>query len=105
VSLRLASVPPLFRSGGFDLGRSWTAFEQLSPVQVETLRVRHGRWIRVHPEDRGELARYGLRYVAATGALDLVAPATAPPPPPPPPPPSTPTSTKSKGAKPDDKKA
>lgn len=59
--IRLASVAPLFRTGGMDLGRSWTAHESLTTEQRNTLRDRHGRWIKVHPNDRDKLAALGLR--------------------------------------------
>lgn len=64
--IRLASIAARFKHGGvggFNLGRSWTGFESLTSAQRTILRDRHGRWIRVHPDDRVELERFGLRFV------------------------------------------
>lgn len=70
--IRLASVAPLFKHGGkdgVDLTRSWASFESLTGTQVEILRKFHGRWIRLHPDDRDQLARYGLAFVAGDEPL------------------------------------
>lgn len=70
--IRLASVSPRFNTGGFDLVRSWTTFESLTTEQRETLIERHGRWIRVHPDDRPALAKIGLRFVSGQEPLEIV---------------------------------
>ena len=73
--IRLASVAPRFKhggKGGIELGRAWTAFESLTPAQRDILRDRHGRWVRVHPDDRQALEKYGLRFVSGTGPLEQI---------------------------------
>jgi hypothetical protein len=51
--VRISSVGPLFRSGGFELSNSWTEIDldALTEEQAETLIKRYGRWIRVYPSD------------------------------------------------------
>ena len=58
--VRLSSVSALFRSGGFQLDRSWRAvdLDTLTPQQIDTLRARYGRWIRVYPSDREALEAF-----------------------------------------------
>jgi hypothetical protein len=73
--IRLASVAARFKHGGksgFDLNRTWVEFKSLTSAQVKILRDRHGRWIRIHPDDREELAKFGLRFVGGQEPLEPV---------------------------------
>lgn len=72
--IRLASVAPRFKHGDvIDLVRSWTEFQSLTDDQRALLRDRHGRWIRIHPDDRAELAQLGLRFVNGIDPLAEIA--------------------------------
>jgi len=113
--IRLASAGPLFKHGGkngFDLNRTWSKFESLTTEQRTILRDRHGRWIRIHPDDRGELEKLGLKFVGGQEPLgELTAEhkveKTAEPKPKPEPKQPTPpvsTTTKAKADKADEKK-
>ncbi len=60
--IRLSGAGRTFRHGGLELGPGWVPFETLTETQRETLRDRHGRYVRVHPDDRGKLAELGLEF-------------------------------------------
>jgi hypothetical protein len=73
--IRLASKAARFKhggAGGFDLTSSWTEFKSLTEKQRALLPALHGRWIRIHPDDRGELAKFGLRFVSGIEPLALI---------------------------------
>jgi hypothetical protein len=63
-TIRLASVAPLFHTGGFDLSKKWSSFKlaDLTAKQVATLRTRVGRWIRVYPTDTAKLDGFLEHY-------------------------------------------
>jgi hypothetical protein len=81
-SIRLASAGPLFFSGGFKLTPRWASFAiaGLTKAQIETLRARVGRWIRIYPAD--------------VATLDALLIANPKPPPAPPAPAAIDTNTK-----------
>ena len=64
--IRLMALVPLLTAGGFAdsplTAGNWTEFQTLTDAQRETLRDRHGLWVRVHPHDYGELEKLGLDF-------------------------------------------
>lgn len=89
--IRLMSIVPLLAAEGFVgsplTSGHWTEFSSLTAAQRDTLRDRHGLWLRVHPHDHSELVQIGLdfardadgrpRYQAPLVELAAKAPAPA----------------------------
>lgn len=59
--LRLSGQDRAFRHDGLLLEAGWSSFETLTDEQRGCLRDYFGTHIRVHPDDYGELAKFGLQ--------------------------------------------
>jgi hypothetical protein len=83
-SIRICTIGvPRFMHGGLEVGIRWAAVATFTESQRATLRDYHGRFIRVHPEDRGQLAEIGLRFETERKPLTELAPKNPAPTPPP----------------------
>lgn len=59
--LRLSGQDRSFRHDGLLLEKGWSSFETLTEEQRACLRDYFGTHVRVHPDDYGELAKFGLQ--------------------------------------------
>lgn len=59
--IRLSGQDRTFRHDGLLLEKGWSSFETLTDEQRACLRDYFGTHIRVHPDDYGELAKFGLQ--------------------------------------------
>ncbi|MGE0547609.1 MAG: hypothetical protein AB7O24_04295 [Kofleriaceae bacterium] len=55
---------PLFSHAGLQVGERWMEVTSLPTAARDALRDYHGRFVRVHPDDRAKLAEIGLTFVA-----------------------------------------
>lgn len=65
MSLRICALSvPAFMHGGLEVNERWSAFPaDATERQLAALRDYHGRFIRIHPDDRGEVEKLGLAFV------------------------------------------
>lgn len=80
MSVKLASVGALFRSGGFELSKAWSPvdLDKLTDEQIETLCKRYGRWIRAYPSDRAEVEAYIAEHTPAQTSIGTATATKAP---------------------------